>query len=380
MHFFATLMVALGSIFSAVWIIIANSWQHTPVGFEVRDGRAVITDFWAVVFNPSSMHHLNHAILGAFILAAFFVMSISAYYVLRGRHLDFAKKSFTLALVFGAASSIAIAVSGHFQACMVARYQPAKLAALEGHYKTGKADLHLFGVPDAEAQDVKYGLGIPGGLSFLVYEDFNARIPGLEEFRPEDRPPVTIPFLSYHTMVGLGAGFIGLTLLALFFRWRGTLFEKRWLLWVFVVAVVGPYLANQAGWVATEVGRQPFVVYPSGQDAEHLMRGADGFVQMGVGDQTGLRTIAGLSNAKVVGRQQIISSIVMFSVIYLLLFAVWVYVLHSKIQHGPDEVEEPPPPATSPASLIEAAARLTNPSGYSLTSAKQEGARAEDVP
>jgi cytochrome bd ubiquinol oxidase subunit I len=377
MHFFATLMVALGSIFSAVWIIIANSWQHTPVGFEVQDGRAVITDFWAVVFNPSSMHHLIHAILGAYILAAFFVMSISAHYVLRGRHLDFAKKSFTLALVFGAASSLAIAVSGHFQACMVARYQPAKLAALEGHYRTGKADLHLFGVPDAEAQEVKYGLGIPGGLSFLVYEDFNAPIPGLEEFRPDDRPPVTIPFLSYHTMVGLGAAFIGLTLLALFFRWRGTLFEKRWLMGVFVVAVLGPYLANQAGWVATEVGRQPFVVYPSGQDAEHLVRGADGLVKM---DGDGLRTIDGLSNAKVVGPDQIISSIVMFSVIYLLLFAVWVYVLNSKIQHGPDEIDEPAPPATSPGGLLEAAARLANPSGYSLTTAKEGQAPAEERP
>ena len=158
-----------------------------------------------------------------------------------------------------------------------------------------------------------------------------------------------IPFISYHLMVALGGAFIGLTLLALFFRWRGTLFEKRWLLWLFVFAVLGPYLANQAGWVATEVGRQPFLVYP--EHAERMERGADGLVKM----EGGLRTIKGLSNIKVVGKEQIIGSIVMFSVIYALLFAVWVYVLNSKVQHGPDEAETPPPPVTSTEGLIEAA-------------------------
>ncbi len=198
MHFFATLMVSLGSIFSAIWIIIANSWQHTPVGFEVVDNQAVITDFWAVVFNPSSMNHFVHAVLGAFILGAFFVLSISAYYLLRGRHVEFARKSFTLALIFGSVVSLAMGLSGHFQACMVAKYQPAKLATLEGHFHTGKADLHLFGVPDPATREVHYSVGIPGGLSFLVHEDFNASIPGLDQFRPEDLPPVphTIHLLS----------------------------------------------------------------------------------------------------------------------------------------------------------------------------------------
>ena len=232
---------------------------------------------------------------------------------------------------------------------MVAKYQPAKLATLEGHFKTGKADLHLFGVPDPETKEVKYGVGIPGGLSFLVHEDFNASIPGLDQFRPEDSPPVRVPFLSYHLMVGLGGAFIGLTLLGLFFRWRGTLFEKRWLLWIFVFAIFGPYLANQAGWVATEVGRQPFVVYPRDMDAAHLSRGSDGLVKM----EGGLRTMEGLSSTKVVGREQVIGSIVMFSVMYALLFVVWVYVLNSKIQHGPEDDEGPPPKETSTKGLIE---------------------------
>jgi cytochrome d ubiquinol oxidase subunit I len=348
MHFFATLMVSLGSIFSAIWIIVANSWQQTPVGFEVVNNRAVITDFWAVVFSPSSMNHLVHAVLGAFILGSFFVLSITAWYLLHGRQVEFARKSFTLALVFGAVASLAMALSGHFNARMVARYQPAKLAAMEGHFKTGKADLHLFGVPDAEGREIKYGLAIPGGLSFLVHDDFNASVPGLDQFRPEDSPPVAIPFLSYHLMVALGGLFIALTLLGLFFRWRGTLFEKRWLLWVFVVAIIGPYFANQAGWVATEVGRQPFVVYPSNINTDDLPRGSDGLVKM----DGGLRTIDGLSNSKVVTPDQVIGSIAMFSVIYALLFAVWVYVLNSKIQHGPEE-ETPPPEETSTKGLLE---------------------------
>jgi cytochrome d ubiquinol oxidase subunit I len=368
MHFFATLMVALGSIFSAVWIVVANSWQHTPAGSEVVDGRAVITDVWALVFNPSSVHRLIHVLLGAFILGAFFVMSISAYYVLRRRHLDFARKSFTIALVFGAATSLAMGLSGHFQARKLAHTQPAKLAAFEGHFHTGTggADLHLFGWPDVQQQRVKYGLAVPGGLSFLVHDDFHKPIPGLDEFPKDVRPPVVAPFLTYHLMVGLGTAFIGLTLLALFFLWRGTLFEKRWLMGVFVVAVLGPYLANQAGWVATENGRQPFVVYPTVTwSGDHPTMATDGPGQ-------GLRTEKGLSNRQVVTPAQVVGSIVMFSVIYLLLFAVWVYVLNSKIQHGPDEAEEPPPPATSPKGLLEAAARLADPAGYSLTLAKQD--------
>jgi cytochrome d ubiquinol oxidase subunit I len=378
MHFFATLMVALGSMFSAVWIIIANSWQHTPAGASVEGvgaaRRSVIEDFWAVVFNPSSMNHLVHALLGAFILGAFFVMSVSAWYVLRRRHLDFAKKAFTLALVFGALSSIAIGVSGHFQGRMVARNQPAKLAAMEGHFHTGPADLHLFGWPDPDAGTVRFGLAIPGGLSFLVHDDFAAPIPGLEEFPTDVRPPVRVPFLSYHLMVGLGGAFIGLTLMALFFRLRGTLFEKRWLMAIFVVAIFGPYLANQAGWVATEVGRQPFVVYPpvtweGGKPVMHPN-----------GDGPVLRTRDALSSSEVVTPSQVLGSIAMFSFIYLMLFAVWIYVINAKIQHGPDEAEPPPPAATAAEDLLEAAARRANPSGYSLTESRQGPAASPPAP
>src|SRR6266702_2013927 len=204
MHFFATVMVALGSIFSAIWIVVANSWMHTPAGFEVQGGRAVITDFWAMVFNPSSIDRLVHVVLGAFIQGAFFVMSIAAYYVLRGRHLEFATRTFTIALAFGAISCVLIGVSGHSQGKMVAHHQPAALAAMEGHFESGPAALNLFGIPDAREGKVKYGIGIPGAPSFLVHSDFSKPLPGRNDFPEKDRPPVMVPFVSYHLMVGVG--------------------------------------------------------------------------------------------------------------------------------------------------------------------------------
>jgi cytochrome d ubiquinol oxidase subunit I len=356
MHFVATVMVALGSIFSAVWIVIANSWQQSPVGYRIATEtfgdhtvtRAVITDFWAVILSRTSLVRLLHTVLGAFIQGAFFVMSIAAWYVLRGRHLDFAGRSFTVALVFGTASSLAMMLSGHIQARTVAHAQPAKLAAFEGHFHTGDGGtpLYLVGLPDPDEGRVRYGIAMPGGLSFLVYDNFTTPVTGLDKFRPEDRPPVVVPFTMFHLMVGLGTLFVGLTLLASYFRWRGTLFEKRWLLWIFVVAVGGTYVANQAGWVAAEVGRQPYVVYPEvkpNDDGSFTMEG-------------GLRTDKGLSSTKVVTADKVLTSIVLFSVVYALLFAVWVYVLNSKIQHGPDEEEAPPPPATSPKQLLETVA------------------------
>ncbi|MAQ13460.1 MAG: cytochrome ubiquinol oxidase subunit I [Sandaracinus sp.] len=336
MHFFSTLMVFLGSTFSAVWIVIANSWQQTPAGFHlVGEGaamRAEITDFWAMIFNPSSMHRLNHVILGSLVQGAFFVMSIAAFYLLKKRHEDFAKRSFTVALVMGAVASVAILISGHAQANAVAVNQPAKLAAFEGHFETGEggAPLYLFGWPDAEAQEVKAGVAIPGGLSFLIHGDFDTPVDGLDTIPDDEEPPVAVPFVTYHLMVALGMFFIGVTLLGLFLRWRGTLWEKRWLLKVFVVAVIAPYVANQTGWVAAEVGRQPWVVYGL------------------------LRTEDAVSPS--VPGEHILTSIVLFSLIYLALGALWLVVMNHKIQHGPEDPDDLPPDGGDGESQLEVAA------------------------
>ncbi|HZZ79264.1 MAG TPA: cytochrome ubiquinol oxidase subunit I [Gemmataceae bacterium] len=367
MHFFATLMVALGSIFSAIWIIVANSWMHTPAGYELEgsgaETRAVITDFWTMVLNPSSVDRLIHVLLGAFIQGAFFVMSISAYYLLRRRHVEFAKRSFSVALIFGCIACLAIGASGHSQGRMVAKNQPAALAALEGHYHTGPADLHLFGIPNPKEKRIDASIAIPGGLSFLVSDDFNTPIAGLDHFDPKDCPSDTllpIIFTTYHLMVGIGSLMMALTLLGVFLLWRGTLFEKRWLMWLFVLAVFGPFICNQSGWVATEVGRQPFIVYPEVEWRDDMP------TMKTNGPHPGLRTRDGLSSEKAVSADQVLQSILMFSFVYLLLFVVWVYVLNSKIQHGPDEVTAPALETTTD-SLLDAATANKPAGGDSLT-------------
>jgi cytochrome d ubiquinol oxidase subunit I len=333
-HFFATCMVALGSVFSSIWIVVANSWQQTPAGFHLAQHvinehvfvRAEIVDFWALVFNPSTVHRLVHVWWGALILGAFFVMSISAWYLLKGRHLEFARRSFTGALLLGTFASLGQLASGHFNAEMVAHHQPAKLAAFEGHFETGEGGtpLYLFGWPDERGRTVRAGLAVPGMLSLLVHRDADRPVTGLDQLEADfGSPPVWLAFQSYHLMIALGMLFIGSTLLACWCWWRGTLFQKRWLLWYFVFAVGLAFAANEMGWVAAEVGRQPWIVYPT-TDATGQLVG-------------GLRTADGVSEA--VTAEMVLGSIAMFGMIYALLFALWVFLLNRAIQQGPKPVQ-----------------------------------------
>jgi cytochrome d ubiquinol oxidase subunit I len=235
-------------------------------------------------------------------------------------------------------------VSGHGQAGSVYRHQPAKLAAFEGHYRTGPAALNLFGFPDDAAQTVRYGVAVPGGLGLLLHGDASKAVVGLDRFRPEDRPPVGISFQSYHVMVGLGTLFVGLTLLAAVLRWRGTLYQTRWLLWCFVPAVILPIVGNELGWVAAEVGRQPWIVHPKvtwTADGSDLVVGPAGHVVYD--EREGLRTLDAASPNVTAG--QVLGSLIGFGLIYLALAAVWVFVLDRKIKHGPEDS-----PGDSPAS------------------------------
>jgi len=347
MHFVSTVMVALGATFSAVWIIVANSWQQTPTGHHLVtiDGftRAEVVDFWAMVFNPSSMPRLIHVLLAAYVLAAFFVMSISAWYLLAGRHREVAQRSLRIALGVGLAAAIMIPFSGHEQAIVVAEHQPAKMASYEGIFRTSQhgEDFYLFGILNREDERIDYGVKIPGMLSWMISGDATKPVPGLDRFRPEDRPPLLPTFYSYHLMVAIGIAVLGLAMLATLFAWRGRLFETRWLLWIIVFAVVLPYAANQLGWFAAEVGRQPWIVYGL------------------------LRTEDGVSRA--VPGEQVLGSIIMFGVIYVLLFAVWIFVLHNKIAHGPDELHS----ADAHPDLIDAASALADRSGGSMTEARR---------
>jgi cytochrome d ubiquinol oxidase subunit I len=228
------------------------------------------------------------------------------------------------------------------------------MAAFEGHYETGPGDLSLIGIPDDDSETVRFNIPVPGGLSFLLHGNFTERVVGLDRFRPEDRPPVLIPFASYHIMIGLGVFFVIVTLLASFLHWKGRLWDTRWLLWVFVFAVVGALAANQLGWVAAEVGRQPWIVHPPVEwtaDGD-LVVGADGVVVYD--ERVGLRTVDAASPS--VSSSQVVGSVIGFGLIYLLLSAVWLFVLDRKIRQGPE-----PPGASDDdeGELLDAAASRT---------------------
>ncbi|MEO0727757.1 MAG: cytochrome ubiquinol oxidase subunit I [Bacteroidota bacterium] len=315
-HFIATLGVWLGSMFSAVWIVIANSWQQTPAGYHIvgegMEARAEITDFWAMVFNPSSVDRLLHVWIGAFLAGAFLVLSVHAYYLLKGKHVELSQKAFKIALGVAIVFSLAQLATGHRSAEVVAEHQPAKLAALEGHFDSlAVADMYLVGWVDKESQQVT-GIKIPGGLSFLTHWDFEAPVKGLNYFKADERPTaLNAIFQFYHLMVAIGMMLIGLSLYAGWQWWRGKLFDQRWLLQVFVWAVLLPQIANQVGWFAAEMGRQPWVVYGH------------------------LRTADALS--KVVTANQVLFSLIMFSIVYVLLFGLFIYLLNKKIKHGPED-------------------------------------------
>jgi cytochrome d ubiquinol oxidase subunit I len=315
-HFLSAVLVFLGSMFSAIWIVVANSWQQTPAGFHIvgegMNARAEITDFWAMVFNPSSMDRLVHVWIGAFLAGAFLVLSVNAWYILKKRHLEVAKPSFRIALVVATLFSLLQLFAGSRSAEGVARNQPAKLAAMEGHFdSSSRADMYLLGYVNSKEGKTS-GISIPGGLSFLTHGDFNKPVTGLQAFKEDERPrQVNAIFQFYHLMIAIGIFLIGLTLFACIQWRRGKLFDQRWLLFVFVWSVLLPQVANQAGWFTAEMGRQPWVVYGL------------------------LKTSDALSRA--VSANQVLFSLILFTVVYVLLFALFLYLMNKKIVHGPGD-------------------------------------------
>jgi cytochrome d ubiquinol oxidase subunit I len=315
MHFFATCMVCLGAHFSAVWIVVANSWMQTPAGYHIvgegMHARAEVTDFWQVVFNPSSMDRLFHTVCGAWQTGAFLVISVSAWYLLKKKHLDFARASLRIGLIVSLVAALLQIISGDSSARGVAKNQPAKLAGFEGLYNTtSNAPLTLVGYVDEQNQKV-VGIQVPDMLTWLVYRQANGVVTGLNDIPPADRPPVSASFLFFHGMVGIGFAMFGIAVAGCFYLWRGTIAKQRWLLWILVFSVLGPELANQMGWFAAEVGRQPWLVW-------HELRTPDGL-------------------SAVVKANAVLSSLIIFTFLYFMLFAVFIYLLNDKIQHGPHD-------------------------------------------
>ena len=315
LHYFSTICVSLGAHFSAVWIVVANSWMQTPAGSHIVDTplgpRAEITQFWEMVFNPSSIDRLVHVILACWTTGAFFVISVAAYYILRKRHEEIAKPMMRIGLITATIVLALQLASGDSSSRLVAKYQPAKLAAFEGIYKTiPSTPISVGGWVDTKNEKV-YSLKIPGMLSFLTYRNFKDPVPGLDQIPRDEWPPVQISFQTFHIMVMMWALMFTIATLGLWYWRKNTLGEKKWLLWAMIISVGLPHIAQQCGWVAAEVGRQPWIVYK-------LLRTSDGV-------------------SKTIHAGQLFGSITMFVLIYILLFSLFIFLLDRKIKDGPTE-------------------------------------------
>ncbi len=254
-------LIAFGSNLSAVWILIANAWMQSPVGFTIRDGRAELVDFVAVITQKFAIVKFIHTVTAAYVLTAFFVMGISAYHLLKKQHIEFFTRSFRAGLTFGLVSSLVVFILGDLNGVVVAEKQPTKLAAMESQWETQtRAPLYLFSWPDEKNERNAIEIGaIPGALSFLTKHDINAEVRGLKDFPPDERPPVFITSFAFKGMVGLGCVFILLTVVGWFKR--NKLLENPKYLKIMMYSIPLPYLAVQLGWLLTEIGRQPWIVY-----------------------------------------------------------------------------------------------------------------------
>ncbi|MHB9038705.1 MAG: cytochrome ubiquinol oxidase subunit I [Armatimonadota bacterium] len=309
---FASLMVAIGATLSAFWILVANSWQQTPAGYHLANGRAELTSFAQAVFNPSTLPRFLHTVDGALITGAMFMMGISAWFLLKRRNVDFAKSSMRTALLVAFVAAVIELPLGHYHAVQVAHTQPAKLAAIEGLFKTQRrAPAIAFCILNPDKCETKYTVQIPGLLSLLAFGNWNAEVTGLEAFSRDEWPPIAMTFYSFHSMVLLGMYFIGMTALGIFLLWRGKLFESKRFLRLALVSIPLPFIANELGWMTAEVGRQPWIVYK-------LLR---------TGDAISITVPAG----------QILATIILFCLVYALLFVAWILVLRREMRLGPAE-------------------------------------------
>ncbi|WP_114789356.1 cytochrome ubiquinol oxidase subunit I [Niabella yanshanensis] len=262
-HWFTGVVVGLSGLASGILVVAANAWMNSPTGFEYVNGQYINADPIAAMFNDAWLSQSIHMVLAATVATSFAVAGVHALMILKGKNTQFHTKAFRIAAVFAAVSAILQPLSGDFSAKDVAKRQPAKLAAMEAHFKTEeKAALIIGGVPDEKTETVKYALKIPGALSFLAHGDFNTEVTGLDKIPKDERPPVAIVHYSFQVMVMLGVAMMLIALLYLFILWRKkNWLQKRWLLKMFVLAIPAGFIAVEAGWMVTEVGRQPWIMY-----------------------------------------------------------------------------------------------------------------------
>lgn len=316
LHYFSNICVCLGAHFSAVWIVVANSWMQTPAGHRIEEtsfgSRAVVANFWEMVFNPSSIDRLCHTIIACWMTGAFFVISVSAYYFLKRKHIAITRSMMHIGLAVAMTSLILQLISGDSSARLVAKYQPAKLAAFEGIYKTAPSTpVSVIGWVDAENETVN-SISIPAALSFMTYRDLTTPVMGLDQIPRDEWPNVPVVFQTYHLMVAMWALMFLIALFGFIYWKNGKLEKARRLLWIMVFSVLMPHIAQQAGWVSAELGRQPWIVWKL------------------------LRTSEGVSNT--IQATQVQGSLLMFTVVYLLLFFLFLFLLNRKIKLGPEKI------------------------------------------
>lgn len=273
LHMFAVCMVAFGTLMSATWILSVNSWMQTPVGYSVNElGQFVPEDWWQIVFNPSFPYRLVHMVLAAYLTTALVVGAVGALHLLRDKADAVAQRMFSMAMWMLIVVAPIQIVAGDFHGLNTLEHQPAKVMAMEGHYDSHPegAPLILFGIPNAEEKRIDYAVQIPKLSSLILKHDLNAPLAGLDTIPDEDEPPVAIVFWSFRIMIALGFSMLGLGLWAVWRRLRGKLYEDRWLNRAAIVMGPMGFVAVLAGWITTEVGRQPFTVYGLLRTAESL--------------------------------------------------------------------------------------------------------------
>jgi len=312
-YWLSAFLVFFGSHLSGLWIIIANSWMQTPAGFAMEGGRAVLTDFFAAAVNHSTMQRYLHTIVGGWMSGSLFLAGISSWYILKKRDLDYAKPILKVSLIVFIITSFLQFGTGHMHAVQVAKTQPAKMASFEGLWESAEgAGLSVFGIPDEDEKTTHGDIRIPKLLSIMIYGDPNSKVHGLNEFPKELRPPLFITFQAYHVMIGLGGLFALISAFGIFLLMRKKLFESEWYLKILLLAIPLPLVSNEVGWMAAEIGRQPWAVY-------NVLKTAD-------------------AASVVVPAWQILATIIMFTLLYAILFLFFIKFLVALIKKGPEKV------------------------------------------
>jgi cytochrome bd ubiquinol oxidase subunit I len=327
MWLLSSFIVVFGAHFSALWIIMANSWMQTPAGYELAQTSigtlAFMTSFKEVVFTPSFIPRILHTWVASWMVGASFVLSVSAFYVLKGRFVELGKAAFKVALpIFVLFSILQVPVFGAMQAVEVADYQQPKLAAMEGLWETQScAPMYIVGWVNTTGQTTT-GISIPCLLSFLAYGSIDATVQGLNAFPSDTWAPINLTFQVYHLMINLGGLFIPIALLGVLFAvWKQRIWRTRWLLWIFVFSIFLTELATLSGWWTAEFGRQPWIVWDLLRTVDAVSPNLNGY--------------------------QVFASVLMFVALYALLFVLFIYLLNEKIQHGPEPLAEDDAAVTS---------------------------------